>query len=175
MGTQDKSENELDKPSEKSLQIGNGLTLSSTRSMQVSLEAVRCGKAGLDAHRLRMLTRVPETGDWARFDQNSIELKDLAYLTAKVGDEFALLRGKHEDILFHGGRIECHITGILWDSLANRKLELVGHSHPGEDIPEPSLGDRLALRKIGQKKSMVISARTGISVEFGPDRYELRG
>ena len=153
---------------------GDSLTLSSTHSMQVSLEAVRSGKAGLDAHRQKMLDRVPETGDWAKFEVNSIELKDLAYLTARVGDEFALLRGKHEDILFHGGRVKCHITGILWDSLVNHKLELVGHSHPGEDIPEPSHGDRIALRKIKQKKSMVISARTGISVEFGSDRFELR-
>ena len=153
---------------------GDSLTLSSTRSMKVSLEAVRSRKAGLDAHRQKMLDRVPETGDWAKFELNSIELRDLAYLTAKVGDEFALLRGKHEDILFHGGRIECHIVGILWNSLASHKLELVGHSHPGENIPEPSHGDRIALRKINQKKSMVISARTGISVEFGPDRFELR-
>ena len=153
---------------------GDSLTLSSTRSMKVSLEAVRSGKAGLDAHRQKMLDRVPETGDWAKFELNSIELRDLAYLTAKVGDEFALLRGKHEDILFHGGRIECHIVGILWNSLASHKLKLVGHSHPGENIPEPSHGDRIALRKINQKKSMVISARTGISVEFGPDRFELR-
>ena len=153
---------------------GDSLTLSSTRSMKVSLEAVMSGKAGLDTHRQKMLDRVPKTGDWAKFKVNSIELKDLAYLTAKVGDEFALLRGKHDDILFHGGHIECHIVGILWDSLANHKLELEGHLHPGEDIPEPSHGDRIALRKIKQKKSMVISARTGISVEFGPNRFELR-
>ena len=163
---------EFDKPTDNI--DGDSLTLSSTRSMQVSLEAVRSGKAGLDTHRQKMLDRVPKTGDWAKFKVNSIELKDLAYLTAKVGDEFALLRRKHEDILFHGGHIECHIVGILWDSLANHKLELIGHSHPGEDIPEPSHGDRIALRKIKQKKSMVISARTGISVEFGPNRFELR-
>ena len=34
---------------------GDSLTLSSTRSMKVSLEAVRSGKAGLDAHRQKML------------------------------------------------------------------------------------------------------------------------
>ena len=41
----------------------DSLTLSSTRSMHVSLEAVRSGRAGLDAHRQKMLDRVPETGD----------------------------------------------------------------------------------------------------------------
>ena len=103
METPNHSENEHDTLREKPTQSANGLTLSSTHSMQISLEAVRSGKAGLDAHRQKMLDRVPATGDWARFELNSIELKDLAYLTAKVGDEFALLRGKHEDIFFHGG------------------------------------------------------------------------
>ena len=88
----------------------DSLTLSSTRSMHVSLEAVRSGRAGLDANRQKMLDRVPETGDWARFELNSIDLKDLAYLTAKVGDEFALLRGKHEDILFHGDKLNCRLA-----------------------------------------------------------------
>lgn len=147
------------------------LILSSTKSTQISLEAVRNGKAGLDAHRLKMLDRVPNTNDWARFDLNSIELKDLAYLTAKVGDEFSLLRGKHEDILFHGDRINCHLNGLLWDALVSHKLELIGHSHPSENMPIPSQDDRNALRKIGQQRSKVISARTGISVEFGPDRF----
>ena len=68
--------------------IEDTLTLSSTHSMKISLEAVRNGKAGLDVHRQRMLDRVPETGDWAKFQRGTVELKDLAYQTAKVGDEF---------------------------------------------------------------------------------------
>ena len=71
-----------------------GLTIASSASTIVSLEAVRLGKAGLDAHHQIMMIRVPNTGDWARFDHESLTLKDLAYLTAKTGDEFAILRGK---------------------------------------------------------------------------------
>lgn len=59
------------------------ITLSSTRSMQTSLQAIRSGKAGLDGHRQSMLNRVPEIGDWASFKYEFIMLKDLAYLTAK--------------------------------------------------------------------------------------------
>ena len=57
-----------------------GLVLSSSRSIQVSLAAVRSGNAGLDAHRQRMLEKTPSTGDWASFERDSIELKDLACL-----------------------------------------------------------------------------------------------
>ena len=70
----------------------NPLSLASSSSTIKSLESVRLGKAGLDAHRQVMLMRVPDTGQWASFERGSLELKDLAYLTAKTGDEFAILR-----------------------------------------------------------------------------------
>ena len=60
------------------------------------------------------------------------------------------------------------------DDLKAGKYEIVGHSHPAEDIPVASPDDRITLRKIGQNSSKVISARTGMAVEFGPDRFEFR-
>ena len=120
-----------------------------------------------------MLDRVPEIGDWAAFGHETLELKDLAYLTAKVGHEFALLRGKREDILFHGDRGECHFVGTLEVMLLNHQLEIIGHSHPGEEDPEPSPADRAVLRKINQKKSIVISGMTGRMNDFTEDPFEL--
>ena len=108
------------------------VVLSSSRSISISLEAVRDGEAGLNAHRQSMLDRVPNQGDWARFEVNALELKDLAFLTAKTGDEFALLRGKKEDILFHGDMRNCCFTGVVADMLLNHRLEIVGHAHPND-------------------------------------------
>lgn len=149
------------------------ITLSSTKSMQISLQAVRSGKAGLDAHRQSMLNRVPEIGDWASFKYEFIMLKDLAYLTAKTGDEFALLRGKKEDILFHGDPRNCVFDGTLVDMLMAHKLYIVGHSHSGEPIPRPSGNDREALEVIGQEKSTVISAMSGMCIDFSADSFEI--
>lgn len=149
-----------------------GVMLSSTKSMQVSLQAVRSGKAGLDAHRQSMLNRVPERGNYAAFEHESINLKDLAYLTAKTGDEFALLRGKKEDILFHGDPENCNFVGLLGEVLLERKLELVGHSHLTEDRPIASSNDRLALKRIGQAKSTIISVRTGMCTEFVQNEFD---
>ena len=149
------------------------ITLSSTRSMQISLQAVRSGKAGLDAHRQSMLNRVPEIGDWASFKYEFIMLKDLAYLTAKTGDEFALLRGKKEDIIFHGDPRNCAFDGTLVDMLMAHKLYIVGHSHSGESIPRPSGNDREALEVIGQEKSTVISAMSGMCIDFSADSFEI--
>lgn len=149
------------------------LMLESTKSTQISLESIRNGDAGLNAHRQKMLGRVPETGDWARFRLNTIELIDLAYLTAMTGHEFALLRGKREDVLFHGAPAECNFIGALEEMLKSRQLELLGHSHPGEPDPEPSPADREVIRKIGQARSTVISGMTGRTKEFTSDPFEI--
>ena len=109
----------------------SNLSLSSSHSTQISLQEIRNGEAGLNAHRQSMLDRVPEVGDWAAFGHESLELKDLAYLTARTGHEFAILRGKREDILFHGSKGECHFIGTLETMLLNHQLVIIGQSHPG--------------------------------------------
>jgi len=148
------------------------IVLESTASTRVSLEAIREGEAGLNAHRQAMLNRVPEVGDFASFKRNVLELKDLAYLTAKTGDEFAILRGKDADILFHGSSTQCRFIDTLADMMSSHKLELVGHSHPGEDDPIPSQGDRDALKEIGQARSVVVSGRTGKMRAFGQSPFD---
>lgn len=147
--------------------------LSSAHSMEVSLQSIRCGQGGLDEHRLSMLNRVPQTDDWASFPCEHLTMKDLAYLTAKTGHEFAILRGKSEDVLFHGGSRQCKFSGDLYDRLLTKQLRLYGHSHPGEDVPIPSPEDRATLIKIDQPKSRVISGLSGREVEFSSDLFEI--
>ena len=148
------------------------IVLDSLRSTQVSLESIREGNAGLNAHRQAMLDRVPEIGDSAFFKYESLELIDLAYLTAKTGHEFAILRGKDMDILFHGDSNHCEFQETLVDMMVAHKLRIIGHSHPGEDDPIPSPADRMALKTIGQKKSVLVSGRTGREKEFGQSPFE---
>ncbi|MBQ8085485.1 MAG: hypothetical protein IJ232_05205 [Lachnospiraceae bacterium] len=140
--------------------------LSSSRSTAVSLAAIRDGRAKLNEHRKALLDRVPNQGNDAKFVSGFIDVKDLAYLTAATGDEFALLRGKDIDVLWHGTSLECDVLPKYEQELISHKLELYAHSHPGEPMPEASINDRKFLRHIGQKKSRVISGMTGILVEF---------
>ena len=147
---------------------GGNLLLSSTHSTQVSLQTVRAKKAGLDAKRTGWLDRIPKTGDWIVLDREAVEMMDLAYLTAATGDEFAILRGKREDVLFHGGRLDCRFGDdeVLEKALLTHKYEIYGHSHPGEPIPQASSEDRMILRKLGQEKSKLISGMTGSCIDF---------
>lgn len=146
--------------------------LASTHSMQTSLTSIREGKGGLDAGRQAMLNRVPEIGDWARFPLNRLQMKDLAYLTAKTSHEFAILRGKSEDILFHGSERRCAFDDVLVEMLSSKRIFIVGHSHPGEDEPIPSPQDRNTLHQLDQSSSQVISGRTGRIVTYTANLFD---
>lgn len=148
------------------------MELQSAQSLRTSLESIRRGEGGLDAHRTIMLQRVPEPGDWARFPPEHLKMKDLAYLTAKTGHEFAILRGKSEDILFHGHAMRCTFDDVLADMLMSGRLRIFGHSHPGEEYPVPSPQDRETLRKIGQNESWVISGMTGQKRPFTVNPFD---
>ena len=135
--------------------------LSSSESTRISLEAVRLGEAGLNQHRQSLLNRVPNQNDWAALPRDSVTIKDIAYLSAATHDEFALLRGKSKDIIFHGERACCRFNDELIGLLKMKKLRLVVHSHPDYNKIESSEDDRQFLRYIGQKKSLIVSFITG--------------
>lgn len=156
-------------------EINRGLSspLASEESTRISLEFVRQGRTGLNRHRQYLLNRVPDRDTYASFLLNTVEYKDLAYLSAETGDEFALLRGKSEDILYHGTQLHCHIenSDTLMALLMTRKLVLEIHSHPDFERITPSFEDRMFLKAIGQKKSKIISSYTGQIHEFSSDRF----
>lgn len=149
--------------------------LASARSMQISLEAIRLGEAGLTKRRLNLLNRVPNQGEYAAFQHNSITIEDIAYLSAQEGHEFALLRSKNNDILFHGTNTECQFTDDLETLLIQKKMELIAHSHPDRGRIIPSNDDRNFLRRIGQRKSTIISWYTGQQIDFYADEFEVQG
>ncbi|MBQ8634424.1 MAG: hypothetical protein IJ420_12560 [Lachnospiraceae bacterium] len=146
--------------------------LSSSASTRISLEAIRNKHAGLTQKRERILTQVPNSNDWATFSKDAIEIKDLAYLAAKTGDEFALLRGKTKDIVFHGIQYHCHIEGELLALLKAKKLRLIAHTHPDYGEIYPSNDDRDFLKYIGQKTSKIISSITGIEQTFSANTFD---
>ncbi len=149
----------------------DSITLSSSASMQVSLDAIFNGNAGLTEHRKRLLEHVPNSNDWAALPLGSLETKDIAYLSAATHHEFAILRGKTKDILFHGTERHCFITGELFDLLKAKKLRLIAHSHSDRGRIIPSQDDRDFLTYIGQKSSTIISYITGVEIEFSADIF----
>ena len=129
--------------------------------MEISLRDLREGKAGLDEKRKKYLERVPKTGNWANFEVNSLKTRDLAYLSAYTNHEFAILRGKKNDILYHGSKIDCVFDDELVPLLKCGKLRLYAHSHPDYSEIIPSNDNRTFLKSIKQESSIIISWITG--------------
>jgi hypothetical protein len=101
-------------------QVGGGLTAS-------LIFAVQGGVMDLDD----LLKRVPERESFSSFRVNTIEDKDLANLSAATGDKFALLRGKNDDILYHGNQYHCNIekSEALMELLESHKVILIGKTN----------------------------------------------
>lgn len=146
--------------------------LSSSESIRVSLAAIKNGEAGLNQHRMKLLYRVPNSNDWAALKRDSITIKDIAYLSAATHDEFALLRGKSKDILFHGEKEHCYFNDELMDLLKNKKMRLVVHSHPDYNDIKPSSDDRAFLKSINQKESLIVSYITGEVSSFTSNMFD---
>ncbi len=146
--------------------------LSSSASMKTSLEAIRNGDAGLTPKRMNFLNRVPNSNDWAAFERDSITTKDIAYLSASTHHEFAILRGKTKDILFHGIERHCNFNEELLELLKTKKLRLIAHTHPDFETIEPSQDDRDFLRYIDQKSSIIVSYITGAEREFSANLFD---
>ncbi|MBR4981586.1 MAG: hypothetical protein IKY94_03385 [Lachnospiraceae bacterium] len=152
--------------------VKNSTILSSSASTQKSLEAIRNGDVGLNERRTSILARVPHSNDWAAFEYGSIKVKDLAYLSAATHHEFALLRGKTKDIVFHGIERHCEFNEELLTLLKTKKLRLIAHTHPDYGFIEPSADDRDFLKYIEQRKSIIISYITGYEMEFTSNIFD---
>jgi len=152
--------------------VKNSTILSSSASTQKSLEAIRNGDADLNERRKSILARVPHSNDWAAFEHESIRIKDIAYLSAATHQEFALLRGKSKDIVFHGIERHCEFNEELLSLLKTKKLRLIAHTHPDYGFIEPSADDRDFLKYIEQRKSIIVSYITGYEMEFTSNIFD---
>lgn len=169
------SPEETDELKETSEKIeGLASPLASEASTIRSLLSIREKRDGLNEHRQSLLNRVPERETFASFRVNTIEDRDLAYLSAATGDEFALLRGKNEDILYHGTQYHCHIekSDTLMELLESHKFRLETHTHPDHGQITPSHDDRAFIRSIGQKDSKIVSSYTGQVQVFTSNMFE---
>ena len=137
----------------------------SPKSYKRSLMDIAAGKAGLNQHRQNMLKKLQNSGDHARYEIDSITIRDLAYLSAAKKNEFALFRSKREDIVIRGNSRACDIAGELGEEILNRRYEWVAHSHVDGGNLTASAADRETLRKLGQRKSIIVGI-DGEEIEF---------
>lgn len=136
-----------------------------TKSYKRSLKDIAEGKAGLSEKRQNMLNRLNESGASCRYARDTVSVRDLAYLSAATNNEFALFRSKTEDIIIRGTAKSCDVVGDLGDEILSKKYIWVAHSHIDKGNLVPSIADRETLKRLGQKKSIIVGI-DGEEVEF---------
>ena len=143
----------------------------SPQSYRRSLKQIAEGKAGLSKRRKNILARIQNTGEYHRYKREEISTRDLAYLSAATGHEFALFRSKREDILIRGNSRACDIAGELGEEILNKHYKWVAHSHVDGGFLTASLADRETLRKLGQKSSIIVGIN-GEETEFFQSEFD---
>ena len=143
----------------------------SPQSYRRSLKQIAEGRAGLSKRRKNILARIQNTGEYHRYKREEISTRDLAYLSAATGHEFALFRSKREDILIRGNSRACDIAGELGEEILNKHYKWVAHSHVDGGFLTASLADRETLRKLGQKSSIIVGIN-GEETEFFQSEFD---
>ena len=93
------------------------------------LKGLKDGVITLRKRQNELLQAIPNKGDWCEFRNKQVDINDLAALTAKTGDEFALFVGKNNKIVIHGGQ-KWSIPKDAWEIIQEEKYEWKAHSHP---------------------------------------------
>lgn len=128
----------------------------STKSYKRSLLEIAAGKAGLDKRRKNILAQIRKPGEYHRYSQGEISIRDLSYLSAATGHEFALFRSKREDILVRGDSKSCNIVGEIGEEILNKHYKWIAHSHVDGGVLAASIADRKTLERLHQASSVIV-------------------
>lgn len=108
-----------------------------------------------------LLDKLPYYDSRVLVEKNAIDLKDIAALTAKTGDEFAIFTNGSRRLIVRGDTGSIGIPDYELMDMGTKGYRLTGHTHPGVDrfCLFPSEGDKLALRLLKQKQSVIYNSR----------------
>ena len=117
-----------------------------------------------------LLDSLPGYGSKAVFSKNTVSMPDLAAMTAKTGDEFAMFTRNNERLIIRGDSDQVPLYKSGASKLNEEGYRWSGHTHPGFDAGSliVSDGDRKILDQFNQNQSVVYNA-AGKYVRFGKD------
>lgn len=104
-----------------------------------------------------LLSQLPGYDSRVTVPKRSVNMKDLASLTAKTGVEFAMFTKGGERLIVRGNRARVNISVEMAKSLAADGYRWSGHTHPGSDelTTMASYGDVEVLKAFGQLQSAI--------------------
>ena len=107
-----------------------------------------------------ILDALPSYNSRTTVQKDSVNMQDLAALTAKTGDEFALFTRKGERLVVRGNGFRVEITPEEAYEMGKQGYTWSGHTHPGVDFNslQPSGGDYAILNCFNQENSAIYNS-----------------
>lgn len=111
----------------------------------------------LNNRQYKLLEALPEYDSRVTIAKKSINMSDLAALTAETGDEFAMFTKKNKRLIIRGNSHSVKIDEVAAKELADKGYRWSGHTHPGNTYlsMEASDGD-YAIWQCFKQESIVI-------------------
>lgn len=122
----------------------------------------------LNSRQQRLLDRLAGFDSRATVTKKEVNLRDLAAMTAKTGDEYALFTRRGERMVVRGNASMTNIDIETAAEMAADGWRWSGHTHPGtgQNVKTASPGDVEVLKAFGQEYSVILDS-TGKYEVFG--------
>lgn len=115
----------------------------------------------LNERQQKILEKLPVYDSRAVTAKKSANMADLAALTAKTGDEFAMFTKGTERLIIRGNAYKVNISVEDAQALAELGYKWSGHTHPGSDFfcLEASDGDLKVFECFSQKNMVIYNSK----------------
>lgn len=114
----------------------------------------------LNPRQQQLLAALPDYGSRVAVPKSDVSMTDLAALTAKTGDEFALFTKGGERLVIRGDRCKVDVTPEEAYAMGKDGYIWSGHTHPGVELNvlQPSEGDYAVLNQFDQENSSIYNS-----------------
>ena len=146
------------------------LNISSRNTSRGNPNAINHFDVDLNTRQQNLLNHLPDYDSSVIVKKSDVSLSDLAALTAKTGDEFAMFTRGSQRLIIRGNPYSVNINGDLAQQLYNAGYKWSGHTHPGTgfNVKIASEGDRFILEQFNQSRSSIYDSSGQFDI-FGGD------
>lgn len=123
--------------------------------------AINIFGAELNNRQKLLLEKLPEFDSRTIVPKDSVNMADLAALTAETGNEFAMFTKRSDRLIIRGNEKMVNIDVDAAEQLAKEGYRWSGHTHPGMDFiaMQPSDGDYAILDCFKQESSVIYNSK----------------
>ena len=133
------------------------LTIASRNTSRGKANAIKHFDVDLNTRQQNLLDQLPDFNSSVVIKKSDVNLSDLAALTAKTGDEFAMFTKGGERLIIRGDTRGVPVDRELAKQLYDAGYKWSGHTHPGNgfNVKMPSDGDLAILKEFHQFQSVI--------------------